>query len=48
MRMGKTQKRMRNGRWMIEKRYCLTWMEGDKRARTEDRAKGGKSEYIED
>ena len=42
MRMGKTQKRMRNERWVIEKRYCLTWMEG------EDRAKGGKSEYIED
>ena len=31
MRMGKTQKRMRNERWMIEKRYCLTWMEGDNR-----------------
>ena len=31
MRMGKTQKRMRNERWMIEKRYCLTWMEGNNR-----------------
>ena len=31
MRMGKTQKRMSNERWMIEKRYCLTWMEGDNR-----------------
>ena len=31
MRMGKTQKRMRNERWMIVKRYCLTWMDGDNR-----------------
>ena len=38
MRMGKTQKRMRNEkkrmrneRWMIEKRYCLTWMEAGNR-----------------
>ena len=31
MRMGKTQKRMRNERWMIEKKYCLTWMEGGNR-----------------
>ena len=31
MRMGKTKKRMRNKRWMIEKRYCLTRMEGDNR-----------------
>ena len=33
---------------VIEKRCCLTRKEGDKRERTEDRAKGGKSEYIED
>ena len=46
MRMRKTQRKMRNERWMIEKRYCLTWMDGDNRG--QDRAKVGKSEYIED
>ena len=32
---------------MIEKRYCLTWMEGDNRGQRIELKEGRKSEYIE-
>ena len=41
--MGKTQKRMRNDRWMLEKRLCMTLVEGD----IEDRAIEGRIKYID-
>ena len=41
--MGKTQKRMRNERWMLEKRLFDT---GGGR-QIEDRAKEGRIEYID-